>query len=319
MKRVVAIIACVALVVAFAFGIFFLVESGGPDAVTFGDVAISQRYVDDELQVIGENETLRDAVKKAQSSALSNSDGSVTSNVGSGWLSLIVSQKFAAGAVKKQHFQTTDADRKRGKELAKQSIGSGAIYKSLPGWFQDRLIGRWTPVAVLERELTQNPSAGFLDAIKSQCPSGRYVSHILVESEQEALALKQQLEAGADFAELAKANSIDQGSAKQGGAIGCIDGQSFVEPFATIAATQPIGVISDPVATQYGSHLLLVSDQPPASQLEQAAIQTALGQGRGAAVEVNPRYGTWDPNSARVVAARIPGAPATPPAPAPTG
>jgi PPIC-type PPIASE domain len=319
MKRVVTAIGCVALVVAFAFGIFFLVESGGPDAVTFGDVAISQRYVDDELQVIGESETLRDAVKQAQSSALSTTDGSVTSMVGSGWLSLIVSQKFAAGAVEKQGFQTTDSDRKRGKELAKQSVGSDAIYRSLPGWFQDRLIGRWTPVAVLERELTQNPSAGFLDAIKSRCPSGRYVSHILVESEQEALALKQQLEAGADFAKLAKANSIDQGSAKQGGALGCLDGQSFVEPFATIAATQPIGVVSDPVATQYGSHLLLVSDEPPEAQLEQAAIQTALGQGRGAVVDVNPRYGTWDPNSGRVVAARTPGTPATPPAPAPTG
>lgn len=319
MKRVAAIIVSVALVVAFAFGIFFLVDSGGPDAATFGDVAISQRYVDDELQVIAENETLRDAVKKAQSSALSNTEGSVTSMVGSGWLTLIVSQKFAAGAVEKQGFDVTEADRKRGKELAKQSVGTDDIYKSLPGWLQDRLVGRWTPVAVLERQLTENPSPGFLAAITSQCPSGRYVSHILVESEQEAVALKQQLDAGADFAKLAKANSIDQGSAKQGGALGCIDGQSFVEPFATIAATQPIGVVSDPVATQYGSHLLLVSDQPPASQLEQAAIQTALGQGRGAVVDVNPRYGTWDPNNGRVVPARVPGAPSAPPAPAPTG
>jgi hypothetical protein len=318
MKRVVGIIVCVVLVVAFAFGIFFVVDSGGPDAATFGDVAISQRYVDDELEVIAENETLRDAVKKAQSSALSNTEGSVTSMVGSGWLTLMVSQKFAAGAVEKQGFTTTDADRKRGKVLAKQSVGNDKIYRSLPGWLRERLVGRWTPVAVIERELTQNPSSEFLAAIRSQCPSGRYVSHILVESQQEAVALKQQLDAGADFATLAKANSIDQGSARQGGALGCMDGQSFVEPFATIAATQPIGVVSDPVETQYGAHLLLVSDQPPAAQLEQAAIQTALGQGRGAVVDVNPRYGTWDPQNGRVVPTRVPGEPATL-APAPTG
>jgi len=219
--------------------------------------------------------------------------------------------------VAKQGLRTTSADRNAGRRLAHQAVGGTKIFQALPDWFQQRLLSRWIPVAVLARRLTAHPNAAMQRALGRACPSGRYVSHILVESEPEAAALKQQLDAGADFATLAKANSIDRASAAAGGALGCADGQSFVEPFATVAATQPVGVVSDPVTTQYGSHLILVSDTPPPAIVGRVALQAALVGDRGAKVEVNRKYGHWDPRAGQVVAPKAPGetsttTPATP-------
>jgi hypothetical protein len=294
MKRIIAIVVSVAVALAAIGGVVVLALDDGPTAATVGDTQLSQQYVDDELRVLGENETLRQAVQAAQAPPLSNADGSVTADVGSGWLGLMVSQELAAQTVERRALKVTDADRTRGEALATDAVGGQEVYASLPGWFQDRLVSRWTPVAVLEREVTEDPPPALLEQLDSQCPSGRYVSHILVDTEAEAQALEQQLAQGADFAELAKRSSKDTGTAAQGGELGCIDGQSFVEPFGTVAATQPVGVVSDPVPTEFGSHLVLVTDEPPASSVEQLAIQEALGRTNGAVVQIDPRYGTWD-------------------------
>jgi len=309
MKRIVAIVVGVTAVALVVGGIVVLAADDGPTAATVGDTEVSQQYVDDELRVLAENETLRDAVKAAQAPALSNAEGSVTSDVGSGWLGLLISQEIAATEVARRNLQTTSPDRDRGRQLAAQAVGGEAIFTTLPGWFQDRLVTRWTPVAVLEREVTANPTPAMLEQIQGQCPSGRYVSHILVDTEAEALAIKQQLDDGADFGELAQTSSKDTGSARQGGQLGCIDGQSFVEPFGSAAAAQPVGVVSDPVTTEFGSHLILVTDEPPASELEQLAIQEVLGRTRDAVVEVDPRYGIWDRRNGQVVPPPVSGTP----------
>ena len=106
---------------------------------------------------------------------------------------------------------------------------------------------------------------------------------------------------------MARSTSSDSASARQGGFLGCADGQQFVEPFATAVATQPAGVVSEPVTTQFGSHLVLMSDEPPPAAVQQFALQAVLGRSRGKAVEIAPRYGTWDRASGTVIP---PGAPA---------
>ena len=217
MKRVVAIIACVALIVAFGVGVFFAVDSGGPDAASIGDLAISQRYVDDELQVIGENETLRDAVKQAQASALSNTDGSVTVDreLGLARAHRRPEARRTGGREARASTRPTPTASARRCSPSVRWAATTSTSRS-PSWFQNRLIGRWIPIAVIERELTANPSPAFLARITSQCPSGRYVSHILVESALEAQALKQQLDAGADFAD-ARQGELDRSRLGQAG------------------------------------------------------------------------------------------------------
>ena len=88
--------------------------------------------------------------------------------------------------------------------------------------------------------------------------AGANVAHILVDSEETAKSLKAKLDAGADFATLAKENSKDTGTATKGGSLGFIPYNStqyvaeFVEGFKNLKE----GEVSQPVKSQYGYHLI---------------------------------------------------------------
>ena len=85
--------------------------------------------------------------------------------------------------------------------------------------------------------------------------------HILVESEADAKKLINQIKGGADFAELAKKNSTDS-TAGDGGDLGWITVDSVVEPFAeAVKAAIPGTVVSNPIQTQYGWHVILVEEK----------------------------------------------------------
>ncbi len=307
MKQIVAIILVVALVVASVAGVVALVATDAPSAATIGDTKISRTDLEDELRALAENETLRTAIESAGAPALSSHDGSVTADIGAGWLALVVSQEIARREVEDRGLDETAADRRRGRSLAAESVGGANVFRDLPDWFQQRLVDRWTAVVVLERDLTDDPTPALEAALAEQCPSGRYVSHILVESDADAAEVQAALAAGEDFADVAERRSFDQGSAAQGGALGCLDGQDFVEPFATVAAEQPIGEVSEPFTTEFGTHLVLVSDQPPTADVERVALELVLGRARGESVDVNERFGIWDAPNGQVLPPAIRG------------
>ncbi|MER5172031.1 MULTISPECIES: peptidylprolyl isomerase [Thioclava] len=82
-----------------------------------------------------------------------------------------------------------------------------------------------------------------------------HAAHIIVPTKEKAEELKKQLDDGADFAELAKANSQD-GAAANGGDLGWFSLDQMVEPFGAAVADMKDGQISDPVQTQYGWHII---------------------------------------------------------------
>jgi len=84
--------------------------------------------------------------------------------------------------------------------------------------------------------------------------------HILVETEDEAKAVKAELDKGADFAELAKKKSKDPGSA-DGGDLGFFTKDQMVPEFANVAFALEPGKISDPVKTQFGWHIIKVEEK----------------------------------------------------------
>ncbi len=97
-------------------------------------------------------------------------------------------------------------------------------------------------------------------------------SHILIDAKslktkkEYAIAndkihrLKKQLDEGADFAELAKANSSCP-SAQNGGDLGFFPRKGMmVEPFAEAAFKLKVGEISEPVQTEFGFHIIKVTD-----------------------------------------------------------
>jgi foldase protein PrsA len=86
-------------------------------------------------------------------------------------------------------------------------------------------------------------------------------SHILVSTQAEADAILAELKAGKDFATLAKAKSIDKGSAVNGGDLGDFFGPGAMVPeFEQAAFALKKGEISGVVQSQYGFHIIKVTD-----------------------------------------------------------
>lgn len=85
--------------------------------------------------------------------------------------------------------------------------------------------------------------------------------HILVESEEEAKAIREELEKGADFAGLAKSKSKDPGAAAEGGDLGYFGKEQMVPEFAEVAFKLEPGKLSDPVKSPFGWHIIKVEDK----------------------------------------------------------
>ena len=87
------------------------------------------------------------------------------------------------------------------------------------------------------------------------------VMHILLSTEEDARAVKTELEAGADFATLAKEKSIDPSAQQNGGDLDWVPRGRTVKPFedAAFALTTP-GQLSDPIQTQFGWHIIRLEE-----------------------------------------------------------
>jgi len=96
-------------------------------------------------------------------------------------------------------------------------------------------------------------------------PEQRCVRHILFNKDQKEKAeeVKKELEDGGDFAKLAKENSQDPGSAAKGGDLGCLGKGETVPEFEQAAFGAEQGEIVGPIKTEFGYHILKVTDVKP--------------------------------------------------------
>lgn len=86
-------------------------------------------------------------------------------------------------------------------------------------------------------------------------------SHILVETEEEAKKLYDEVKAGGDFAAIAKEHSKDPGSAENGGDLGYFGKGKMAKEFEDVAFAQEPGDISEPVQTFHGYHIIKTVDK----------------------------------------------------------
>lgn len=104
-----------------------------------------------------------------------------------------------------------------------------------------------------------------------------HARHILVPTEEEAKAIKAELDKGADFAKLAKEKSKDPGAA-DGGDLGFFTKEQMVPEFSAVAFALEPGKISDPVKSQFGWHVIKVEEKrdrkPPAFDQVKGQIET---------------------------------------------
>ena len=127
-------------------------------------------------------------------------------------------------------------------------------------------------------------------------------SHVLVETEDEAAEIVAELEAGADFAELASERTIDPSGQGAGGALPCATTPSFsasyVPEFVEATLDLDVGEFSGPVQSDFGFHVIRVRpfDETVAEELAGyfGSADFRIGQALAAAdVSVKPRYGTF--------------------------
>ena len=91
-------------------------------------------------------------------------------------------------------------------------------------------------------------------------PKEYYARHILVDSEDEARAIIQKLDQGADFAAMACEFSTGP-SGREGGVLGWFNSAQMVRPFVETTAQLEKGSYSkEPVKTQFGWHVILLED-----------------------------------------------------------
>lgn len=101
-------------------------------------------------------------------------------------------------------------------------------------------------------------------------------SHILVETEKEAKAIKKELDGGADFAKLAKEKSKDTQSAKNGGSLGSFGPGQMVKEFDEKVFSMKPGEISDPVKTQFGYHIIKLDKINDSFEASKDAVKEAM-------------------------------------------
>ena len=135
-------------------------------------------------------------------------------------------------------------------------------------------------VPVSEDEL----NAAYEETYGSAEPSEEYdASHILVETEEEALAIIAEIEGGANFAEVAKEKSIGP-SGPGGGNLGWFGPGMMVPEFEAAVVDLEVGAVSAPVKTQFGWHVIRLTDKrlkdaPPMEEVK-AELETQVRQVR---------------------------------------
>ena len=115
-------------------------------------------------------------------------------------------------------------------------------------------------------------------------------AHIIVATQAEAAEIRTQLDAGADFAEMARTKSTD-GAAANGGDLGWFGPGMMVKEFEDAVVAMKPGEIAGPLQTQSGWHLVKLNDTRPTAaptfetvrpeleaELQQQAVDTRVAE-----------------------------------------
>ena len=96
--------------------------------------------------------------------------------------------------------------------------------------------------------------------------------HILVATEAQCLQLKNEIEDGADFAEVARKKSSCPSRA-QGGDLGAFRPGQMVKEFDEVVFSGEVNKVLGPVKTQFGYHLIKVEERDPAHSIDAYTLQ----------------------------------------------
>lgn len=329
MKRLPLVCVLFALVVA-------MVTSGcgdtiRPAAATVNGTQISQDALDEELEAIRSNVAYVETVERGGFRVRGEGRGTLSNSFVGRVLTrqiflFLVHEEFV-----RQGLELDDDDIRAGRDQVVESVGGKPTFDAFPNAYQQTLLRRNAEVAALQDALSgdevtaedvrayyEENSEQFAETCASHIlfsptgPDGQIdqaqVEPRLAELTEAAAAARAEIVAGADFGAVAAQRSADASNKNQGGELGCGPPGRFVPEFETAMDALTVGEVSEPVATQFGVHLIKVTDRRT-KPLEEAApdIEQRLraeGQDefsgfleeavRSARISVNPRYGTFE-------------------------
>ncbi|HWU18717.1 MAG TPA: peptidylprolyl isomerase [Devosia sp.] len=166
-------------------------------------------------------------------------------------------------------------------------MGDTPLFKQRLAYLEERALRRAYFADAIANAVTEDAVRAEYDKLVADFKPQEEIraSHILVATEEEAKAIKAELDGGADFATIAKEKSIDPGAAN-GGDLGFFGKGMMVAPFEQAAyALTEIGQVSEPVQSQFGWHIIKLEEKrestPPtfeqvAGQLQQQLLMTTF-------------------------------------------
>lgn len=144
-------------------------------------------------------------------------------------------------------------------------------------YLQEQALRRAYFVEIIDAAITDEAIEQTYNDYLAANPAGEEVSarHILVGTEEEALAVIEEINGGRDFGEVANEKTLDPSGQSTGGNLGYFTRGQMVPEFETAAFALEIGGVSAPVQSQFGWHVIKLEDRrdavPPT--LEQLAPQ----------------------------------------------
>lgn len=159
-----------------------------------------------------------------------------------------------------------------------KKVGDAADFKQKLAFARDRLLMDSLLATEGKAAVTDDAMKKVYEDATKQVSGEKEVHarHILVPTEDEAKAIKAELDKGADFAKLAKEKSKDPGAA-DGGDLGFFTKEQMVPEFSAVAFALAPGKVSDPVKSQFGWHVIKVEEvrdrKPPEFDQVKGQIQ----------------------------------------------
>lgn len=177
-------------------------------------------------------------------------------------VTVLIDMKVMAQAAREQQMDQTDIFKRRLQYLEERALRRA--------FFSEKIAAEVTDEAV---------EAAYNDYVGGFQPQEEVrASHILVATQEDAEAIKAELETGKPFDALAREKSTDPSAAQNGGDLGFFQRGMMVKPFedAAFALTEP-GQVSEPIESQFGWHVIKLVEkrqsEPPAIDALRAQLQ----------------------------------------------
>jgi parvulin-like peptidyl-prolyl isomerase len=186
-------------------------------------------------------------------------------------LDVMIEQLLIEQAASRQGVAISDAEVE---SVIARDIEENGGQDQFNAWLQDN---NWTYEEYKSRQRSMMIASQMFEQVTKDVPTEAeqvHARHILVANEQEARDLLAQLQDGADFAELARENSLDPSTKESGGDLGFFPRGTLVVPeVEDVAFSLSVGQVSDVVHSAMGYHIVQVVERSEGMTLTEESWQ----------------------------------------------